>query len=138
MTVFLILIVLGLLAITIWQISKIFQLSRSKKSESHPGVSDWRDNRIQGYLLLAFGILFYAFMIFNFWEYSKLYPPKAASAEGMYYDTLFFTTAIVIIRVRVVIKALIFYFSYKYYGSIGQVAKFLPDNERLEYACSII
>jgi len=138
MTVFLILIVLGLLAITIWQISKIFQLSRSKKSESHPGVSDWRDNRIQGYLLLAFGILFYGFMIFNFWEYSRLYPPKAASAEGADIDTLFFTTAIVIMLVQVVMQALIFYFSYKYYGKKGKVAKFFPDHEKLEFAWTII
>jgi|SRR5690625_3228714 len=138
MTVFLVLIVLGLLGITVWQISKIFELSRSKKSESHPGVNDNRDNRIQGYLMLAFGILFYAFMIFNFWEYSKLYPPKAASAEGMDYDTLFFTTAIVIMLVQVVMQALIFYFSYKYYGRKGQVAKFFPDHEKLEFAWTII
>src|SRR5699024_932168 len=102
MTVFLVLIVLGLLGITIWQISKIFQLSKSKKSESDAGVNDNRDNRIQGYLMLAFGILFYGFMIFNFWEYSKLYPPKAASAEGVSIDTLFFTTIIIIMLVQVI------------------------------------
>lgn len=138
MTVFLVLIVLGLLGITVWQISKIFQLSKSQKSESHPGVNDPRDNRIQGYLMLAFGILFYAFMIFNFWEYSKLYPPKAASAEGVDIDTLFFTTAIVIMIVQVLMQALIFYFSYKYYGKKGQVAKFFPDHEKLEFAWTII
>lgn len=138
MTVFLVLIVLGLLGISIWQISKIFQLSKSKKSESHAGVNDNRDNRIQGYLMLAFGILFYGFMIFNFWEYSRLYPPKSASVEGVDIDTLFFTTAIVIMIVQVLMQALIFYFSYKYHGKEGQVAKFFPDHEKLEFAWTII
>ncbi len=138
MTVFLILIVLGLLVITAWQISKIFQLAKTKKSESYAGVNDSRDNRIQGYLMLTFGILFYGFMIFNFWEYSKLYPPKAASAEGVELDTLFFTTAIVIMLVQVLMQALIFYFSYKYHGRKGLVAKFFPDHDKLEFAWTII
>lgn len=138
MTVFLILIVLGLLVVTAWQISKIFHLSKAKKSESPEGVNDNRDNKIQGKLMLIFGILFYGFMIFNFWEYSKLYPTKAASSEGVEIDRLMFTTMIVIMIVQVFMQALIFYFSYKFYGRKGQVAKFFPDHERLEFAWTII
>lgn len=138
MTVFLILIIIGLLGITIWQVSKIFQLSRTKNTEVPEGTQDDRDNKIQGYILLIFGILFYAFMIFNFWEYGKLYPPKSASVEGIEYDRLFFTTIILIMIVQVVMQALIFYYGYKYSGKKGQVAKFFPDHEKLEFAWTII
>lgn len=138
MTVFLILIVLGLLVITAWQISKIFQLSKNKKSDTPGGVNDNRDNRIQGYIMLAFGIAFYGFMIFNFWEYSKLYPPKAASTEGVQLDTLFFTTIIIIMIVQVIMQALLFYYGYRYSGKKGQRAKFFPEHEKLEFAWTII
>lgn len=138
MTVFLILIVLGLLVLTAWQISKIFQLSKSKKSEAPGGVNDDRDNRIQGYIMLIFGIAFYGFMIFNFWEYSSFYPPKAASSEGVELDRLFFTTIILIMVVQVIMQALIFYYGYKYHGKNGRVAKFFPDHEKLEFAWTII
>lgn len=138
MTAFLILIVLGLLAITAWQISKIFKLPQNKKSETPGGVNDNRDNRIQGYLMMAFGIAFYGFMIFNFWEYSKLYPPKAASSEGVQIDTLFFTTIIIIMIVQVIMQALLFYYGYKYSGKKGQRAKFFPEHEKLEFAWTII
>lgn len=138
MTVFLILIVIGLLGITAWQISKIFQLSKSKKSESPEGVPDNRDNKIQGYIMAIFGILFYGFMIYNFWDYSKLYPPKSASVEGVEIDNLFFVTIVVIMIVQVITQFLLFYYSYKYHGRKGQIAKFYPDNEKLEFAWTII
>lgn len=138
MTVFLILIVLGLLGITAWQISKIFELSRTKKSDAPRGVNDDRDNKIQGYLMLAFGIFFYGFMIYNFWDYSKLYPPKAASSEGVQIDTLFFTTIIIIMIVQLIMQALIFYFGYKYRGEKGRRALFFAEHDKLEFAWTII
>lgn len=138
MTVFLILIILGLLGITAWQINQIFQLSKTKKSDTPQGVNDDRDNKIQGYLMLAFGIFFYGFMIYNFWNYSKLYPPKAGAIEGMQYDGLFFTTIIIIMIVQVIMQALVFYFSYKYRGKKGNRATFIHDNDKLEFAWTII
>src|SRR5699024_6255055 len=129
MTVFLILIVLGLLVITAWQISKIFELSKNKKSETPGGVNDNRDNRIQGYIMLAFGIAFYGFMIFNFWEYSKLYPPKAASTEGVQLDILFYTTAIVIMLVQEMMQSLIFNFDYKYNRKKSGFTKSFSNND---------
>src|SRR5699024_10883919 len=97
-----------------------------------------RDNKIQGYLMLAFGIAFYGFMIYNFWDYSKLYPPKAASAEGVEIDRLFFTTMVVLLIVQAVMQALIFYFAYKYRGNKNRRATFIADNDKLEFAWTII
>lgn len=74
MTAFLILIILGLLGVTVWQIAKIFQLSRKEESQSPEGVNDDRDNKIQGWIMLIFGIFFFGLMIHNFWNYSSFYP----------------------------------------------------------------
>ncbi len=138
MIVLLILIVLGLLGVTIWQISKIFQLSKSKKSDVPAGVPDDRDNKIQGYLMAAFGFAFYAFMIYNFWEYSAFYPPKSASLEGEGIDTLFFTTIVIIMIVQVITQFLLFYYGYRYYGKKGQRAKYVAENEKLEFFWTIV
>lgn len=137
MTTFLILITLVLLGITAWQISKIFKLSKTKKSGAPAGVQDDRDNNIQGYLMLIFGILFYAFMIYNFWEYSKVLPPKSGSEEGVDIDRLMMVTNIVILIVQAIMQALIFYFSFKYRGKKGQRAAFYPENEKLEFFWTI-
>lgn len=138
MTAFLILIIIALLGVTAWQIVKIFRLSQNKKSDAPGGVNDDRDNKIQGWIMLIFGIGFFGFMIHNFWFYSSFYPPKSASTEGVELDRLFFTTIILIMIVQVIMQALLFYFSYKYHGRKGQKAKFLPENEKLEFAWTII
>src|SRR5699024_2316203 len=40
--------------------------------------------------------------------------------------------------VQVVTQFLLFYYGYKYHGKKGQVAKFIPENEKLEFAWTII
>ncbi len=138
MTAFLILITIGLLGITIWQISKIFQLSKTKKSDTPPGIQDDKDNKTQGYLMLIFGVLFYAFMIYNLWVFGQYLPPKSGTAEGVELDRLMLITNIVILVVQAIMQALIFYFGYKYHGKKGQRALFNPENEKLEFAWTII
>ena len=73
MTVFLVIIVLALLAVTGWQISKIFQLSKGSDEDTSQVAND-KDNRTHGILMLAFVIFLYVITIFCFWEYSKFYP----------------------------------------------------------------
>ncbi len=138
MTAFLILIVLALLGITAWQISKIFNLSKTRKSETPRGVQDNRDNKIQGIITGIVGFLLIAFMVYNYVEYSQLYPPKSASAEGVEIDHLFFTAIIIITVVQFIMQFLLFYFGYKYHGRKGQRAKFYPDNEKLEFTWTIL
>ncbi len=138
MTAFLILIILGLLGVTVWQIAKIFQLSRKEESQSPEGVNDDRDNKIQGWIMLIFGIFFFGLMIHNFWNYSSFYPPKSGSSEGVEIDRLFFTTIILIMVVQVIMQALIFYYGYKFHGRKGQIAKFFPEHEKLEFAWTIV
>ena len=58
MTAFLIILVIILFGVAVWQMNKVFQLSKSPKSENSEIASD-KDNNTQGYLMLAFVFFIY-------------------------------------------------------------------------------
>lgn len=138
MTVFLIIIVVALFAITIWQLTKIFQLSRDAGAIDTSGVANDSDNKMQGNLMLAFGIAFYIFMFYNFWAYTNRALPAASSEHGSEYDTLLLISMAVIMFVQIITQGLLHYFSYKYKGRKGQKALFFADNDKLEFIWTII
>ena len=138
MTVFLIIIVVALFAITIWQLSRIFQLSRNTSSTDASEVASDKDNRTQGNLMLAFGIAFYLFMLYNFWNFSDRALPAASSEHGADYDNLLLITMAVIMFVQVITQGLLHYFAFKYKGKKGQKALFFADNDKLEFVWTII
>ena len=138
MTVFLIIIVVALFAITIWQLSRIFQLSRNTNSIDSSEIASDKDNRIQGNLMLAFGIAFYLFMLYNFWNFSDRALPAASSEHGADYDNLLLITMAVIMFVQVITQGLLHYFAFKYKGKKGQKALFFADNDKLEFVWTII
>ncbi len=136
MTTFLIIAVLVLVAIAIWQMTKIFELSQPK-TETAEVASD-KDNRYNGYLLMAFLIFIYGFTIFNFAKYSKFLLPEAASEHGGDYDYLMLVSFAIIIFVQTITQALLHYYGYKYKGEKGKKALFFADNDRLEFIWTII
>lgn len=137
MTVFLVIIVLALFAVTVWQMSKIYKLSRGSGTDDSQVATD-KDNKTQGILMLVFAIFFYLLMIYCFWYYSKLYLPEAASEHGSEVDTLLYISIGVIMFVQVITQALLFWFSYKYRGVKGYKALFYADNDKLEFIWTII
>lgn len=138
MTVFLIIIVVALFAITIWQLTRIFQLSRSSDSVDSSEIANDKDNRTQGNLMLAFGIAFYIFMLYNFWNFGDRALPAASSEHGAEYDNLLLITMAVIMFVQVITQGLLHYFAFKYKGKKGQKALFFADNDKLEFVWTII
>ena len=137
MTVFLVIIVLALLAVTGWQMSKIFQLSKGPGAESAEIAND-NDNRQQAKLMLWFMIFLYVGMAYSFWHWSKLYLPRAASEHGNEVDTLMFISIGLIMVVQVITQALLHWFAYKYQGKKGNRALFFADNDKLEFIWTII
>ena len=137
MTVFLVIIVLALLAVTGWQMSKIFQLSKGPGAESAEIAND-NDNRQQAKLMLWFMIFLYVGMAYSFWHWSKLYLPQAASEHGNEVDTLMFISIGLIMVVQVITQALLHWFAYKYQGKKGNRALFFADNDKLEFIWTII
>lgn len=137
MTVFLVIIVLALLAVTGWQISKIFQLSKRPDADTSQIAND-KDNRLNGILMLAFVIFLYVITVYCFWEYGRFYLPEAASEHGGEYDTLMFISIGLIMFVQIITQGLLHYFAYKYKGKKTQKALFYADNDKLEFIWTII
>ena len=139
MTTPLILAVLVLVAIAVWQLAKIFelsQLSTGKKSDATIANDD--DNKYNGYLLFAFLVFIYGITIFSFSKYGKMVLPMPASEHGVDYDRLMWISFAIIFVVQTITQFLLHYFGYKYRGSKGKKALFYADNDKLELIWTII
>ena len=136
MTILLTLTVLALIAIAIWQITKIFELSQPKKTNTQ--VADDDDNRWNGQLMFAFLIFIYAITLFSFWKWGDVLLPDASSEHGLEYDNLMWISFAIIFFTQTITQALLHYFAYKYRGEKGKKALFYADNDRLEAIWTII
>lgn len=136
MTVLLTLAILLLVAIAIWQMTKIFELSQINVEVSQ--VATDKDNKYNGILMFVFLIFIYGITIFSFAKYSKTLLPVAASEHGADYDQLMWVSFAIIFFVQTITQALLHYFSYKYRGKKGNKALYYADNDRLEFIWTII
>ena len=136
MTALLTFTVLVLVAIAIWQMTKIFELSQNKTERAE--IANDSDNKNNGYLLFVFLIFIYGITIFSFAKYGKALLPEAASEHGQDYDQLMMMSMGIIFFVQTVTQALLHYFGYKYRGQKGRKALFFADNDRLEFIWTII
>jgi len=136
MTTLLTITVLVLVAIAIWQMTKIFELSQIKTENAQ--IANDTDNKNNGYLMFAFLIFIYGITIFSFWKYSKFLLPEAASEHGAGYDYLMLVSFVIIFIVQTITQALLHYFGYKYRGVKGKKALFFADNNMLEAVWTII
>ena len=138
MIVFLVLIVIVLFAVAIWQMSKIYALSKGNSKGEDGEVANGKDNRINSKLMVMFMVFLYFLMFYCFWNYSKFYLPEASSEHGSKYDNLMFISIAVIMIVQVVTQFLLHFFAYKYKGEKGRRALFYADNDKLEFIWTII
>ncbi|MEM9142186.1 MAG: cytochrome c oxidase subunit II [Bacteroidota bacterium] len=136
MTTLLVLVVLVLVAIGIWQMTKMFEFAQLKSNTSE--IANDTDNKNNGYLLFAFLVFIYGITIFSFWKYSKVLLPEAASEHGGEYDYLMLVSFVIIFIVQTLTQFLLHYFGYKYRGEEGKKALFFADNDRLEFIWTII
>ena len=136
MTILLTFTVLALIAIALWQITKIFELSQPKKKNNQ--VADDDDNRWNGQLMFAFLIFIYAITLFSFWKWGDVLLPDASSDHGVEYDNLLWISFAIIFFTQTITQALLHYFAYKYRGEKGKKALFYADNDRLEAIWTII
>jgi cytochrome c oxidase subunit 2 len=139
MTSLLVILVLVLLSVALWQLTKIFDLTQVGKKGDESLVADDNDNKVNGYLSFAFLGFIYLITIYCFANYGKLpLMSNAASVHGKEVDHLMWISMILIIIVQIITQALLFYFSYKYRGKKGQVATYFSDNNKLEFIWSSI
>jgi cytochrome c oxidase subunit 2 len=138
MTSLLVIIVLILLAIAIWQLTKIFDLSQVGVYKNSSEVADDTDNNIQGYLMFGFLAFIYIFSIYGLIVWGPLVLHTPASAHGPLIDNLMNATWIVIFIVQAITQVLLHYFAFKYRGKKENKALYFADNNKLEAIWSVI
>ena len=135
----LILVVLVLLSIALWQLTKIFHLTQVGKTSDNTQVANDKDNKVNGYLMFAFLVFIYATTIYCVVKFGH-FPlmDNAASEHGKDVDQLMWISMILIFFVQTVTQALLHYFAFKYRGRKDQKATYFADNNKLEFIWSSI
>ena len=131
-----ILILLGI-TIAIWQMVKIFDLAQTNRDFSQ--VANDKDNRVNGYLMLAFLGFIYGITIVSFALWGDLpLTSNSASEHGPEIDRLMIISMVVIFIVQTITQFLLHYFAFKYKGEKGRKALFYADNDKLEFIWTVI
>ncbi len=138
MTILLSILAVTLLAISVWQITKIFEISNLGAKKDDSQVASEKDNDLQGKLMFAFLVFIYLVTIYSFVSYTKVLLPDSASEHGYTYDKLLLISFLVIFFVQTITQALLHYFAYKYRGINGRKAFFITHNNKLELVWTVI
>jgi len=138
MTSLLVIIVLGLLAIALWQLTKIFDLTQVGIAKDDTQVANDKDNEIQGYLMFGFLAFIYIFTIYGLFKWGPLVLHTPASAHGPELDSLMNITWLVIFFVQGLTQILLHYFAFKYSGKKENRALYFSDSNKLEIIWSAI
>ena len=137
MTTLLIFVIVIFVAVAMWQMVKIFDLAQVGASNNQ--VANDKDNRMNGYMMLAFLVFIYAITIVSFMYLGDLpLVSNSASEHGPGIDNLMIISMVVIFIVQTVTQFLLHYFAFKYKGEKGRKALFYADNNTLEAVWTII
>lgn len=137
MTVLLTIIIVLFVAVALWQMVKIFDLSQVGTDGG--AVATENDNKVNGYLMIAFLIFIYAITIVCLVKWGDLpLMSNAASEHGKQIDNLMIISFVIIFIVQTVTQFLLHYFAFKYKGEKGKKALFYADNNTLEAIWTII
>ncbi|MDQ6527948.1 cytochrome c oxidase subunit II [Flavobacterium sp. LHD-85] len=138
MTSLLVIIVLVLLAVALWQLTKIFDLTQVGASSDDSQVASDNDNNVQGYIMFGFLAFIYIFTIYGLLKWGNLALHTPASEHGGLVDNLMNITWVLIFTVQVITQGLLYWFSFKYKGNKEKKALFFADSNKLEAIWSII
>lgn len=134
----LILLIIVLLGIAVWQLSKIYSLTQIGTKRDDSGIANDRDNNINGYLMFAFVAFIYIVTIISFVKCGSFVLDTPASEHGKDYDNLMNISFVIIFIVQTFTQFLLHYFAFKYRGKEGQKALYFADNNKLEAIWTII
>lgn len=138
MTSLLVIIVLVLLAVAVWQLTKIFDLTQVASSTDNSQVATDDDNNVQGYLMFGFLAFIYIFTIYGVYTWGPLVLHTPASEHGSLIDNLMNITWVLIFTVQAITQVLLHYFAFKYRGNKDKRALYFADNNKLEAIWSVI
>jgi cytochrome c oxidase subunit 2 len=138
MTSLLVIIVLVLLAVALWQLTKIFDLTQVGATSDNSQIATDEDNNVQGYLMFGFLAFIYIFTIYGVFTWGPLVLHTPASEHGSLIDSLMNITWVLIFIVQAITQVLLHYFAFKYRGKKDQKALYFADNNKLEAIWSVI
>lgn len=140
MTSLLVIIVLVLLGIAIWQLTKIFHLTQvgAASNDEFSEVANDRDNNVNGYLMFGFIGFIYIGTIYSLIKWGHLVLGTPASEHGPDYDNLMAISMWLIFIVQALTQFLLHYFAFKHRGKEGNKAFYYADNDKLEFIWTII
>lgn len=138
MTSLLVIVVLVLLSIAVWQLTKIFDLTQAGSHADNSQIANDKDNNVQGYLMFGFLAFIYIFTIYGLFKWGHLVLSNPASEHGVDVDRLMNITWVLIFTVQAITQVLLHYFAFKYRGKQGNTALYFADNDRLEFIWSVI
>ncbi len=137
MTVLFTIIVLLFIAIAIWQLVKMFDIAQTTAKNRQ--VANDKDNKFNGYMMLAFLAFIYIITIVCFVKWGDLpLLSNAASEHGPEIDNLMIISMVLIFVVQTITQFLLHFFAFKYKGEKGKKALFFADNNTLEAIWTII
>lgn len=137
MTALLTILIVFFVAVAIWQMVKIFDLANVGTNSGQ--VATDQDNKLNGYLMMAFLIFIYAITIVSVCKWGDLpLLSNSASEHGSEIDTLMIISLVLIFIVQTITQFLLHYFAFKYKGEKGKKALFYADNNTLEAIWTII
>ncbi len=130
----LLVIILGVIAVL--QLARVYELTAKLRNKREEEIS-YADNKLNGFLMIAFMVAFYISFIWLMIKYGDYLPPSAsAHGEGM--DTLMNINMVIIIIVFFVVNTLLFYFPFKYYYRKDRKALFQAHDNKLELIWTVI
>ncbi|KIM09738.1 MAG: cytochrome C oxidase subunit II [Sulfurovum sp. FS06-10] len=138
MTSFLVFIVLVLIGIAVWQLTKIFDLTQIGGVSEDTEIANDKDNSVNGYLMFAFAGFIYLLTIYSFYAWGDLILGTPGSEHGKNVDNLMAISMLMIFIVQAITQLLLHYFAFKYRGKQGQKALYFADNNKLEAIWTII
>ncbi|RZM08918.1 MAG: cytochrome c oxidase subunit II [Pedobacter sp.] len=139
MTSLLVIVILVLLSIALWQLTKIFDLTQAGKvADAGSQVATDKDNDIQGYMMFGMLAFIYLFTIYGLFAWGHLVLGTPASAHGAQVDSLMNITWVLIFITQAITQALLHWFAFKYRGKQGAKVLYFADNDKLEFIWSVI
>ncbi|MFD0963648.1 cytochrome c oxidase subunit II [Pseudofulvibacter geojedonensis] len=136
MTAFLNIVVVLLVAISLWQLSKVLKIYKASKNDTLQANDE--DNKTQGNLMLGFLIFLFVFVVYGLFKWGHLVLSHPASEHGVMVDNLMNISWVVIFAVFFLTQFLLHYFAFKYQGKEGQKALYFSDSNKLELIWTII
>ncbi len=123
-------------------IYRVFMLVRVAKDVKEPNARDSRvgmSNKVNSILFIVFFfVLFASIFAYGFSEKVKYILPESSSIHGIRIDFLFWLTTAVVFFVFIVTHILLFFFPYMYRYQEHKRATFIPHNNQLEIAWTIV